>query len=125
MCLLADDQEARRDAIVTVLARAAAEPFADSARRVAPRVLQGRLRLRFNGKVDGLAYLEGRVCAALDRGHVAVFLTEAIAGARVRDGEHVAAETLRDRMPHEGSDQLDRNLERQLADVRRRRRIPR
>lgn len=73
---------------------------------------------------DALAYVEARVCAALDGEDVTVFLADVVAAARLREGEILTAEALRAQMPAEWAAELERNLERQLVDARRRRNVP-
>jgi flavin reductase (DIM6/NTAB) family NADH-FMN oxidoreductase RutF len=68
---------------------------------------------------DALTYVEARIAATLDAGEMTVFLGDAVAGARLRDGAPLTWSAARERMPAAWLATYDANQERQREAARR------
>jgi flavin reductase (DIM6/NTAB) family NADH-FMN oxidoreductase RutF len=73
---------------------------------------------------DALTYLEARVVATMDGNEMTVFLADVVAGERLKDGEPLTLQMLRERVPPEWMVEWQQNQERQLAAARRWRGLP-
>ncbi len=71
---------------------------------------------------DALSYLEARVAATLDGGELTIVLADVVAGERLRDGDYLTIELVRESMPAEWAEEWEARRQRELADARPRRR---
>jgi flavin reductase (DIM6/NTAB) family NADH-FMN oxidoreductase RutF len=70
---------------------------------------------------DALTYVEARVVATLDGGELTIFLADVVDGGRLRDGQPLTIDILRERLPKEWHAEWAASRERQLREARRRR----
>lgn len=70
---------------------------------------------------ETLTYLEARVVAMLDGEELTIFLADVVNGGRLRDGEPLTFDLLREHLPKEWFAEWATSRERQIDDARRRR----
>lgn len=70
---------------------------------------------------EALTYLEARVVATLDGEELTIFLADVVHGGRLRDGEPLTFDLLRQHLPKEWIAEWTTSRERQIDDARRRR----
>jgi len=70
---------------------------------------------------ETLTYLEARVLATLDGEELTIFLADVVNGGRLRDGEPLTFDLLREHLPKEWFAEWTTSRERQIDDARRRR----
>lgn len=70
---------------------------------------------------EALTYVEARVVGALDGGELTIFLADVEHGGRLRDGEPLTINVLRERLPKEWHAEWAASRERQVQEARRRR----
>lgn len=70
---------------------------------------------------DALSYLEARVVATLDGGELTVVLADVVDGERVRDGDYLTIEAVREELAPGVLEEWAKRGERELAEARRRR----
>ena len=71
--------------------------------------------------LEALSYVEARVAATLDGDEMTIFLADAVAGERLRQGDALTLRMTRERMPAEWMEEWERNQKYQLDEARRRR----
>ena len=70
---------------------------------------------------EALTYVETRVVGVLDGGELTIILADVVGGGRLRDGEPLTIDALRERLPKAWHAEWAASRERQVQEARRRR----